>query len=943
MRIRLLIFIAIIYSFSAMPLFAQFEMKNWYFGSNIYGIQYNYGSPSYSIISNQNASFGFEGATTVNNPGTGNLMFYTDGITVYDANHTAMPGGTGLLGQASTAQSGFVCPVPGQCNKYYVFSNSCIYDSSPSGVLTGSLHYSVVDMSLPGNGTVGSPLGAMVPGQVNQLITTGISEGATLVKKNGSQNYWLITSRPAQNTLVVYEVGPTGVTFHASVPIGATYTRCICIQASPDRSKVAISSHIAAEPMYLFDFNATTGLLSSPFLVPGTNFPSASWSSIYDIEFSEDGSKMYFTKYRMNHISGPGGRFYQYDLNSPATPAFMLHQLSTDPFYSARGLKRGPDGKILFTYVNPVTGGPNLIGAINTPNNAGAACGFQLNFLSYPTTNPGNVHKLPQFLPGNSAPVSNAQLQIQSSCNQDSIITIDLTSISNDSNGDSLIFSGISSSNGFLVNISGSNLSITLPYGFSGVETINYTVCDDQCFQLCSSGEIVLNITTTTGGGQGPSLGPDTGYCQGSSVQLNSNLPSGVNCLWNTGANANSIVVNGPGVYWAEVTNACGTYRDSIFVLAFPSPTVQLPADTTSCNNAIFPFTLAANGYASVIWSTGANTPTIAVNTSGTYSVVVSNSFGCTATDNFVITQLPSPIIDLGQDQVICQGSSVSLNVSTSPGENILWSTGSTANGIIVANTSVIWATIDNGSCVSSDTVSITISPLPLVDLGPDTILCGSAVTYLLDGGNPGATFTWSTGENTQTIVIDQAGTFNVQVLNNGCSASDTVTIDILSPQSLPSEIDLCFSGELTLSMPFIANAEYLWSTGDTTPYIVVTQPGQYSVDVDLGSCQIQASTMVSGISNSDATLIPNVFSPNNDGINDSYTLLLNGCETEANIRILDRWGLIMFSSEHLNFTWDGKNQSNGKDCPDGVYFVVLQYRFGTQNKTYTGSLTLMR
>lgn len=133
------------------PLCAQdFSRHNWYFGNASNGIRFSRSDNSASLITNK-AIMGIGGSAVATNPVNGNLLFYADAQNVYDITHTAMPNGTGLSGNPAGNQPVAIAKVPGSTTQYYVFTNTA---NSTTG---GTISYSIVDTSAPGNETFPTP------------------------------------------------------------------------------------------------------------------------------------------------------------------------------------------------------------------------------------------------------------------------------------------------------------------------------------------------------------------------------------------------------------------------------------------------------------------------------------------------------------------------------------------------------------------------------------------------------------------------------------------------------------------------------------------------------------------------------------------------------------------------------------------------------------------
>ncbi len=271
------------------------------------------------------------------------------------------------------------------------------------------------------------------------------------------------------------------------------------------------------------------------------------------------------------------------------------------------------------------------------------------------------------------------------------------------------------------------------------------------------------------------SLGNDTTVCANTPIVLNAGGgPTGTTYQWSNAANTQVLVVTSAGQYTASVTTPGGCAAiDSIIINHFPTPGVNLGPNRVECGT----FTLDAGaGGTSYLWSTGAQTQMITSPTPGTFTVTVTNQFGCTATDNVTITLGVVPTVSLGPDRLLCNGQTAVLSAGNT-GSTYLWSTGAQTQSITVTTpgTFVVNVTSPNG-CVGRDTILVSASAL-LVNLGPNTNICDNG-SRTLDAGNPGQVFLWSNGATTQTIVVTQPGNYSVTVTDGqGCSAGDVIIL----------------------------------------------------------------------------------------------------------------------------------------------------------------------
>src|ERR1051326_2964848 len=334
-------------------------------------------------------------------------------------------------------------------------------------------------------------------------------------------------------------------------------------------------------------------------------------------------------------------------------------------------------------------------------------------------------------------------------------------------------------------------------------------------------------------------LGPDSALCMGDNVVLNAGNP-GSTYSWSTGATTQTITVNSAGTYSVLVTAPGGcTGTDTRIIKVNPSPTVSIGNDTTFCQGGSVLYD-AGNPGDNYLWSNSATTQTITVTTSGTYDVIVTNSSGCSRTDTAVVTVNPLPVVALGPDQTIC--GSITLDAQN-PGSSYSWSNGATSQQTTVNLTGSYAVTVTSpAGCTNRDTINITVSPAPVVALGNDTSVCPNG-NYLLDAGNPGDTYSWSTGASTQTITVNNAGSYYVIVTDpSGCTNSDTIAITAfaLPVVALGNDTTLC-AGPLTLDAGNPGDT-YLWSDASTGQTLSVSASGTYSVIV----------TNANGCSNSD-------------------------------------------------------------------------------------------
>ncbi len=281
---------------------------------------------------------------------------------------------------------------------------------------------------------------------------------------------------------------------------------------------------------------------------------------------------------------------------------------------------------------------------------------------------------------------------------------------------------------------------------------------------------------------------------------------------------------------------------DDITVTVYDPPPVSIDGPTEVCDSDT-PVTLdAGSGMSSYSWNISSTDQTIEVNTSGDYSVTVTDSNGCTNEDEINLTVNPSPTVDLGPDQEHCD---YDLPITLDAGTGFAsyeWSTGETSQTIDVSTTDTYEVTVTNNqSCTASDTVEIVIHNAPSPDLGGDYSLCDYDVPLSLDAGSAGDTYNWSTGDSGQVIDVTTSDLYSVTVTDEyGCSGEDEsqVTVNPSPTPDLGEDIDVCnYNLPITLDPNTDAGYNYSWSNGESTPTIDVDQSGTYMVTVEDDGC----------------------------------------------------------------------------------------------------------
>ena len=354
--------------------------------------------------------------------------------------------------------------------------------------------------------------------------------------------------------------------------------------------------------------------------------------------------------------------------------------------------------------------------------------------------------------------------------------------------------------------------------------------------------------------------------CPGQQVTLSA--PAGLTYLWSTGAATQSIVVNSAQTVTVTVTNAnnCSTTSSPITTTMNTAPNAQISANGALSICQGQSVTLSASGGTSVLWSTGATTPSINVSAAGTYNAVVSNGT-CSATSNSLTVQiLALPTVGASASQTaICQGQSVMLNGTGA--QSYTWNQGVT-NGVAftpnATNTYTVTGTGANG-CSNTASVQVVVNALPNANFtASSTQICPGGGNIQLTAQNSNlTTYNWLLNGNSfaanagSSISTNLPGEYTLQVTNsNGCTNSFNLTI---SSGNLPTatlsanSTTICTGSSQALTANVLAGAQYTWllngnivSGPAAANTFNATQAGSYQVTVtNAAGCQNTSTAVV--------------------------------------------------------------------------------------------------
>ena len=269
---------------------------------------------------------------------------------------------------------------------------------------------------------------------------------------------------------------------------------------------------------------------------------------------------------------------------------------------------------------------------------------------------------------------------------------------------------------------------------------------------------------------------------------------------------------------------------------------------------------------------------------------------GGTGTTNCEIIFTCNVEID-GGDQVFCDVTETTLTTTTNgPVQSYRWYlngteiTGETNDSLTVSESGVYKVVADGVDCDQAveDEVNISIPGLIAVDLGTDQEFCDVTSFEIIPtivGNNSNANYLWSNGETTPTIVVNTTGNYSVAIIAESCEVTDSVLLLFGETPlfDLGEDIETCFENDIVLdatpSNMDPNDVTYLWSTGATSPSIIVTEIGNYSVMASFGNCEVENSITISGRTDLNVSVNDDFKSC----VGEEWTLTANTSEEEVN------------------------------------------------------------
>lgn len=759
-KLQIVLFVLLIVSKS----YGQYE-NIWVFSNGV-GLNFNNGSPT-NFTSTIDA---WESSASVCDK-NGQLLFYTDGYNFWNRNGTYMPNGQEILGGppvfninpiSSTSQGSLIVPMPEAPNRYYVFSLTAFEISNNAH----KLYYSIVNMDLDGG------LGDIEPGAKGILIDSGMTELMTAVQGDRC-NIWLLTVGHFENKIKALSITASGIdptpvlSDLMQVNFGAFQG---IMSVSPNRRRIAINRF----GLGLYDFDPATGIATGKVPLTTMLTPQTGRGGV---AFSSNSSKVYAAVRESGDYV-----FYQFDLssNDSATIANSKFLLGNQ---SMMAVKLAPNNKI---YTSDYSS--DDLGVINRPNLAGAACQFQPQVAIGPLSINMKTAGFPNAIAYIERDTSLTSQDISAGCFADinpPVLQANTTTgwdyIWNDGSGET-------------------QLTATVP----GVYWVRYRtppcVFHTDTFHVAFPFGVLPKIQVRAGC-KNDANGSAYAYTYtGDTVSYH--------YTWTNTANDTLSITDtlsdvAAGNYFLHVHTA---HCDTLLPINIPEEDhdVSFEADTLICKDDVLLFSNTSdNHFTTFNWDFGDNNTSVDQSPSHTYTlpgnylvrlIGIGNICTDTAYRNITVDEPVSQIPFTKDKNEICTGQAIVFSPSAdSTITGLLWDFGDESG--MESDLETIQHAYDRpGNIFIKLTTrfracpevifldSIQVHPMPLVDLGPDTVLCLHGEPIKLYNHNeykPGDRFTWSTGDTTLQIEARHHGLFTLTVTSiHGCTTSENVTVN---------------------------------------------------------------------------------------------------------------------------------------------------------------------
>lgn len=503
----------------------------------------------------------------------------------------------------------------------------------------------------------------------------------------------------------------------------------------------------------------------------------------------------------------------------------------------------------------------------------------------------------------------------------------------------------------------------------SGTYTVTVANTQNKCFSTISQ-TVTQNISTPT-----VSIAPSIFMtCFNPSQTLTATAsPATVSYVWSNLSNTNTTLVSTSGNYSVTVkdpANGCTAFATELVQadLAPPQVAILTPA-TLTCVVLDVDVDGGTNvPNATYLWSTSDTTSTINVTSPGNYSLTVTNTDnGCTASNSVTVAQnivVPSVSISTPVPHGCAVASQVLTATTNAVNPSFAWSTSASASSTNINSAGIYTLTVTNGvnGCTALATQIVVDAPPLIFTASTTDPLCitfpnSGNIAITPTSGTPAYSYLWSDGTRSAVLSSLRPGTYQVTVSDaQGCTSISSYTLGYQYDFTIEANPRVTLPLGESVELEYIVNGNAgtltnLWSPNrfidcetceKTTASPLATMLYRIDVENQVG-CKASDTLTIKVVPSYDL-YVPNAFTPNQDGFNDSYEIYGNKKIWKfIDMQIFNRWGEKVYSSNDIDFKWDGRYKGSLLTPQVLTYILQVTYINGFTDKLQTGTISLIR
>jgi gliding motility-associated-like protein len=396
------------------------------------------------------------------------------------------------------------------------------------------------------------------------------------------------------------------------------------------------------------------------------------------------------------------------------------------------------------------------------------------------------------------------------------------------------------------------------------------------------------------------------------------------------------------------------------------------PASCGAANGSVTANVTGNSGPYTISWNTtpAQTTNTISNLPAGTYIATITDANSCTSTRSVIINQLvsPSSITATATPASVCSGGNTQLTVAASGGTlaSFTWTPSGNATASFAATPTITTTYtvlgLDNAGCPYSRQVTVTVNQRPAAPVVPNISVCrGTNAVLQVQGAQAGYIYNWYTAATGGSAVFTGPAytinnpstslTYYVEAVNSSCSspARTQVTATLLPMPTVNAGQDKTIvAGDVIQLAATASTGGYLWSPATALSSPTILNP---SANPSSTTNYVLSVTDPLGCIKTDTVLITvlpycvkptDAFTPNGDGINDTWRIFDGTCTAISQVAVFNRYGNEVFKSGNYKNDWNGSYKGN--PLPDGTYYYVITYQLVNSRSVYIkGSVTILR